>query len=625
MNAYHSALILDRVRAFFADRPSYSVSEWCLSDVIFDEPGNRGPFMLSGREYAREPLDMFGNYKITDQIMVWGAQCGKTGVIMGGASYILKHEPSRFVWVMPNADLAKTFSETRWIPMLMKTMPDLIPTGADRHDLKNMQQIIGNSILNFFGSNSPANLSSNPARVIIQDEVDKFNDGTGSEADAVQLADLRAKNFPNPKRVKTSTPTLTDGLIWQELRKTDLRRRFLPCPGCSKPVVLAWSKSHTVFPIMGYEAFIEWDKEAKRVDGSWDFDRVERSSRYKCPHCGFHIVTGLITKMDRAGVWKPTQAAESGFVGYHLPSMYAPSVQTSAGKLAIKFIKAQDSLSGIQGFINSELAEPWENQDSRSERSEIIITESARLEGASGHMTVDVQERCPFFWIIVRDWRKGYSRLVDATHCDTWEEVREIQLRNGVQDNRVFIDSGHKTQEVYENCLKFGKLIHPPNDLPQWVGWMPSKGRESEASWKDPKTGQPRPFFLGSAALPHKRFRLPLLEFNSTVLKDVLARLRKEGKPYPWELNEKATDEYFRHMDSNVKVPVATGRSGKVKWIWKKRSERWPDHLYDDEIQNIAGALLTRNLVWSELGENENANSGKTTLPKGPLPLPTAV
>jgi predicted RNA-binding Zn-ribbon protein involved in translation (DUF1610 family) len=475
----------------------------------------------------------------------------------------------------------------------------LLPIGARRHDVKKLQQFIGDSVVNFFGSNSPANLSSTPARVAIQDEVDKFSSGTSKEADAANLADQRTKRFSNPKRYKSSTPTMTDGLIWQEFLKTDQRRRFVPCPNCGKYVVLVWSREMTILPQLGSEAYIRWDKEAKRPDKTWDLDRVEQSARAECPHCGFHIRDGMKTAMDRAGEWRPTQSAARGYRGWHLSSLYANGTETTFGKLAVKFLQAKRSIMGLQGFINGDLAEPWESQDSRSERTEVIIIGGSKLENALRIMTVDVQEVAPYFWIVLRDWSDGPSRLHWCGHVDTWEEVREVQITNGVDDDCVVLDSGSKTQEVYENCLRWGKLVPRANGMPIWHGWLPSKGRERDAKWIDPKTKVARPFVLGRAALPHKRFELPLLEFNGDSIKDVLARLRKSGKPFAWELNETADDEYFRHLDAEVRKPLAVGRTGKVVWTWCKRNSRWPNHLLDCEIIQVAAAVLKRRFSWA--------------------------
>jgi phage terminase large subunit GpA-like protein len=69
-------------------------------------------------------------------------------------------------------------------------------------------------------------------------------------------------------------------------------------------VVLAWSKEYTVLPKTGAEAYVVWDKEAKRGDGSWDLDRVERSARFRCPHCAGDILDAHKTWMNRNGIWK---------------------------------------------------------------------------------------------------------------------------------------------------------------------------------------------------------------------------------------------------------------------------------------------------------------------------------
>jgi hypothetical protein len=589
----------------YADRPTATVSEWCEQNLIFDEPDNRGPYSLAGREYAREPLDSYADPMITDGVLVFGSQSGKTGVLMGGAAWLAHNDPSRVIWVMAAEKQAQTFAETRWLPMLRAspTMAELLPTGARRHDVKKLQQQIGASIVNFFGSNSPGNLASIPARVCVQDEVDKFDQGGKKEADATNLADQRTKKFANPKRYKSSTPTLVDGLIWQEFLKTDQRRRFLPCPHCSKHVLFAWSKEFTVFPITGAEAWVKWDPEAKR-GRDWDLDRVERSARFECPHCGGHITDAHKTRIDRAGEWRPTSSAARGYRGWHLSSLYAASAQTTVGKLAVKFLQAKRSLLGLQGFINGDLAEPWENQDTRSERTEIIVTETAAPLATNSLriLTVDFQEKAPYFWAVVRDWApNGDSRIVKAQSLEQWDAIRQLQLDHGVADNHVGIDSGYDAQTVYKECLRWGKMVPIPNGLPIWVGWTPMKGREGNVVWKDKKTGQPMLYYRCRAPLSHRKFELSLLEFNGDALKDILAKLRKGPEVAAgirWELIDGLPLEYFRHLDGEVKMLVP-GPRGRLISQWRPRSKRWPNHLNDCELEQLAFAMFLKRLPWA--------------------------
>ena len=307
---------------------------------------------------------------------------------------------------MPTKSSVENFSAKRWMKMLKRSpvFERLIPTGKDRHDFAKLQQEIGGAIIDLVWSNSPAALASTPARVVTLDELDKFMEASMKEADAMDLAEQRCKNFANPKRTKTTTPTIPEGMGWQEFIKTDQRRRQGPCPGCKKHVKFAWSSDFTVFPQVGNEAWAVWDKEAKRESGAWDLDRVERSARYQCPFCGFHIQDRWRTWVDRNGVWVPAEKRvkngenevkpAAGYRGYHLPSLWAPSPQCNVGKLAVKFLQKKGSLLGLQGFINGDLAEPFESQDTRGQRIEIIVRDTPKDEKGVKTIVPDVQQLC---------------------------------------------------------------------------------------------------------------------------------------------------------------------------------------------------------------------------------------
>lgn len=601
MTPHHHNFLVGLLHGFFAARPVETVADWCCRCLVFDEPKNNGPFNLVGSEYMREQLDAWSDPTIRRQVHIQGSQTRKTGSIMGGAGWSIVNNPTRIFWVMPTQQLGQTFSKTRWIRMLRKSpvTSALIPTGNRRHDFKAFEQQIGSSIVNITWSNSPSALSSIPAPLVILDEVDKFATGGGKEADAVNLAEQRTKSFPDPKIVATSTPTLVSGLIWQEFLKTDQRRRFLPCPHCTKFLLLVWSKNFTVFKITGAEAFVRWDKEAKNPDGTWDLDRVERSARYECPHCGGHILDAHKTVMDRSGEWRATSTAARGHRGWHLPSMYAAAVETNVGRLAVKFLQGKTSLMGLQGFVNGELAEPWENQDTRGDRIEIITGPDAQpIEGAVKFLTVDVQLVAPYFWFIVREWN-GHSRLLDFGPLETWEEVEAKQREHGIADNHVGPDSKHRPDEVFSKCLGHG-VIKPMGmgKLPMFVGWTPLRGTDEQRrqGWKDPKTGQPRPYSLGYAPQTHRRFQVPLLEFGGHQLKHILSRLRQGRTPWKWEVCESVTEEYWKHLDAEYLKPVYNSRTHRVEYLWVKRSRQTPNHMLDCEVQSLAMAFLHRKL-----------------------------
>jgi hypothetical protein len=593
-----------------------SVSTWCEEHLVIPPPQTQspGPFSLFAREYLREPLDTFSDPYVTDLVLCFGSQSGKTQMLMSGIAWTIACDPAGILWVMPSRDVAKEVAETRWLPIVRGTpvLAQLIPSGGNRrHDFRKLQQHLGASVIHFVGSNSPANLASRPARVVVMDETDKFPKEQKTEANAVALAEQRTKSFALPKKIKCSTPTLTDGIIWQAFGQGDGRRYHVPCPHCGKEVLLAWSAAYTVLSRTGNEAWIRWDKEAKRADGSWDLDRVNASARCECPHCGGHIRENHKTVMLRAGVWRAVHGLPGAYPvrSYHLPSLYAATPQTTLGALAMKFLSDKRSMLGLQAFINGELAEPWENQEARSERVELIAPpDSPPLPDSVPLMTVDVQAVSPYFWFIVRAWDKaGNSRLIAAGHCDEWESLRRVQLDLAIENHHVLVDAGFRSSEVYERCLSWAKQVPRPGGLPLSVGWTPSKGRERNVQWVDIHGKRPSPWFYGRAALPpSQRIHLPLLEFNGDFVLDILTRLRRGPEAAAglrWELCPLPTmvqvdgtimateDLYFRHLDAKLRKAFAIGRTGRVEFRWVLRSQKWPDHLLDCELQQIVWAM----------------------------------
>jgi hypothetical protein len=590
--------------SFFADRPKQSPSDWCCENLRFDEPDNHGPFRMAGNEYNREPLDSFADQSITDRVMVYGSQAKKTGTIMGGGAYLSANDPCRIFWVMPSIGLAQKFSRTRLMPMLRasKGTKDLIPTGARRHDFKTLELQLGAAIIDFTGSNSAGNLASTPARAIFQDEVDKFDTG-GTEADASNLADQRCKNVPNPIKVKTSTPTIVEGLIWQEFLKTDMRRRFMPCPHCKKHVIFIWSKQYTILPLTGFEACVKWDQSAKRADGSWDLDRVEKSAHAECPHCGGHILDAHKTWMDRNGEWRPTKEAARSYRGWHLSSLYAITPETTFGKLAVKFLQAKNSLLGLQGFINGDLAEPYQAQDTLGKRVETISSGLDVTAEWKKLLTVDCQFNAPHFWFVVRAWNGGNSEGIQAGSCDTYEEIERIQKQHNIPDVGVAIDSGFGAKsdaEVYRTCAAHSQIVARRDKKPLCIGWMPVKGMPGYKRWNDQSTKLILPYtvrdidpFIGldKAGI----VAMSLFEFSGSFFLDILDNLRKGKGGFKWSVTQAMnTAEYWRHLDGEYKGQKLNKLTGKVTSDWIGRSSGWPNHLLDcEKIQVASASFLT--------------------------------
>jgi len=614
VNAQAESILHGAANRWFRDVPKILPSVWAEQNLILpaSEGRGQGPLSWLGREYAREVADDFADDTVTDSVSLFGSQAGKTVAIQSGVAYLVACDPCGVLWVLPDIALARSFSSKRWMQLVRNTpeLAHLIPTGAARFDFTKLEQELGGTIINFVGSNSPSGLSSRPKSVVVLDEMDKFPRETrGGEAGAINLAEQRVKDAARPKKIKTSTPSTMDGPGWVEFLKGDQRRYEVPCPGCGKGVFLAWSKQHTVLNVDGREAWMAWDQEAKRQDGSWDYDRVFRSARCECPWCGFHIQDHHKTKIVRAGRWVPTfGGAPKNFRSRHLPSLYASSPSTMFGAMARTFLELMRSTEGILGFINGFLAEPSESENSRIERTEILLTGAEGPVSATVQriMSVDVQLR-EFFWV-VREFDAtgtGNSRRIGVGRCETWEALREAQIGHDVSDRCVVIDSGdgNRTDEVYMECARHCELVPRSGKKPLARGWMAAKGQPRESRWPDPVTKQPRIFNLSSAPLAHTQFELPLLLFSGPSVLDMLAKVR-EGKDnqtgIQWAVVENAEHDatYWQHLDAKVKRAWHQKKTGRTINEWMKRSVVRPDHWLDCEVQALALAMLLRLFPW---------------------------
>lgn len=183
---------------------------------------------------------------------------------------------------------------------------------------------------------------------------------------------------------------------------------------------LAWNEQFCVIPnkfdlpeargVIMPRAYIAWDKEAKRKTGDWDIDRVIRSTRLVCPHCGGHIHDEQKIWMDKNGVWIPTREAH-GHKGYQLSALYAPPLVSAevdprhksrlAGR-ALKFLEAHEE-GEMKAFINSTLAEVDVMQEHGQNKIEINSQPLSQPDWVP-MLTADFHKNHPYIWFVVRKW-----------------------------------------------------------------------------------------------------------------------------------------------------------------------------------------------------------------------------
>lgn len=574
---------LAHLRAVWAPKPKEPCSAWSerTLELTARQTDDPGPFSLANREYMREVLDEADDPTVASDCLCWGSQLGKTTAFMVIAARKIRHDPAPMIWLMPNVTLVESFSESRWMPFIQDAsdMADEIP--ADRHKLKKAEQHFRRCTLNFIGSNSPANLASRPAGLLIADETDKFAPATKKEDAALPLAEQRLKEFNGSKAFLSSTPSTEDGPIWKRYLAGDQRKFFIPCPHCGESIVLQWGKER-----------IRWADDAKKDDGTWDYARVLATARYVAQCCGGEINDAQKVAAIRRGKWIPTNPnALPGVRSRHLPSLYSASNKATWGALAVQWLKANETLDGLQSFINGVLAEPWENR--RVEQGEEVEYEVGEYklgdewaDEVRRFMAVDVQK--DHFWCRIRAFSAdGRSRGVWAGRLSTAADLRAVQEAHRVADADVWIDSGHFTTMVYRECVMYG--------------WTAVKGEDAEVIrtningrivngpvGKSANGGDP---FLGLRG--QGRHKCELYHVSRPTTLEMLHRLKTRAFP-GWSI---AADEpnFYKLQLQVVHRSKKNAKTGKQEWYWVTVGAAG-NHLNDCE-RYILGAAIVAGLV----------------------------
>ena len=556
-------------RAQWVPHPRQSVTEWAEANISFSSrfTSSPGPFRVRSYPYMREWLDAFHPASgVRSMALLCGAQVAKSTAIQVGMAYRLCRAPAPALWVLDTQTNAQSFSESRWQVMIDDNEVLRAEMPGNKDKFKNLDQAFRRMHLWFVGSNSPGNLAGRSISLLCLDEVDKYKTKTKQEAAAVQLAVQRTASFPMALIVQTSTPTTQEGSIWKAWLEGDQRRFWVPCPHCAEMTLLNW-------PMM------KWDEDAKIDDNRWDLKRVRETARLECPHCAGHLTDALKTKMLREGEWRAENlGALPGHRSYHLPALY--SVRRSFGALAVKFLQDKQSLMGLQDFVNSILAEPWEEAMTTESRPLTVGEYNLRApveEGTARIMAVDVQQDC--FYFVCRSFAKdGSSKLIDEGRLTTWADlefkVAELGLDNlrnigGMMAKLVVVDSGFRTDEVLDVCIR--------------NRYIPAKG-EDRLEGYGVKFGKSLRKAI-SVIKPYRRGWFLML-FSSPTAQDVLEWLRG-GQGPAWTVASDASEEYKAHLDAHRKVMRRSPLTGRETYLWKQIGRR-PNHMLDAELMILA-------------------------------------
>lgn len=544
----------------------YTVSEWADNfRVLTSVSAEPGRWRTNRTPYLKEPMDRFTDPLIEKIVLCFGAQLGKTETELNMIGYALDQTSSPTMMVYPTDTIAKFASDKRVQPMI-KSIKSISDKFDENSKLLELDFNNGNYMV-LVGANSPSSLSSRSIKYLFFDEIDKYPAFAGKEADPIKLATERTKTFVDKKIVMVSTPTVESGNIWQAFMSANERRQYyVPCPHCGVPQTLKFKQ-------------IKWSEEHND-----NADMIRDTAYYECEHCGEHIYDKHKMEMLRSGEWRAVNESQSKVrsVSYHLSSIYSPWV--TFGDVAYEFKNSKGTPATLMNFINSWLAEPWKSSKTKSTQN-LEFTQSNYPRGVVPDKAVlliaSVDVQLDHFWWEVRAYAPGVkSYLIDYGQASTWEDLEEIIINREYpseygearQVMKAGIDSGFRTDEVYQFCSRFPEVC------------IPLKGSSNHTTMTAPYTMTS----LEKGVVGG----LKLYVLNTDYWKDfIFARMiRPANEDGTIHLYKKCPQEYSDHLRSEEKQELRNVKTGAVTVQWKPLTSHPVNHLLDTCTYNAAVA-----------------------------------
>lgn len=558
-----------------------------------------GPWKTSRTPYLREIMNNFKCRHVRRISLCFGTQLGKSETLMNMIGYCVDEDPGSMLMVYPTDELARSISKNRIEPMIRSCPALEVKWNSTASETLELQ--FSGMYLALVGANSPSKLASRPVKYLLFDEVDKFPVRAGKDSSPIELASERTKTFSHRKEVLASTPTYSDGVIWQEFLNSQVSKRYyVPCPHCGSMQQL--ELKNIKWPEDLNSSTNKQERESKVLTETW----------YECPFCHYHIYDIDKLPMLARGEWRPVNKekgpdgkdvwieekdpkAKPESIAYNLNSIYSPWV--TFGQIAQKFLRSKDDPISFMNFMNGWLAEPWEpsaatmNSDAvmklQRPYERMIVPKEAQI------LTCGIDVQLDHFWYEVRAWGPRItSWLVDYGRVETWAEVSNLldkpwqtEIGQEMLIHLAFSDSGYRTDEVYEFCAAHSGIAFPTKGSSSTVVKSPVlESQVEKAEWGG----------------------LKLFIIDTNYYKNFIAgRIHPTGEiPERWFVFEGIHREYAEQVCSEHKVREVDSK-GRIKEIWKPVTEHTPNHLLDCSVLSTAAAerMGVRYLI--EEGGNE--------------------
>lgn len=440
-------------------------------------------------------------------VLKTSSQVGKSEALNNTCGYFIHHDPCPILLIQPTVDRMKDYSKKRIAPMLRDTpvLAAVMSEDKSRDSDNTMlsKAFVGGHLL-MTGANAASSLASNPIRVVLADEIDRYPRDVDNEGDPLTLAIRRTTTFSNRKIFVTSTPTIKGESRIEELFEGSHKfRYYVPCPHCSTLQTLKWR-----------------DGENYRVQWELDDTGAVKECYYVCeqgcliePHHKLWMISaesGAQWMDDDGNTLEEVLTANShkGTIGFEINALYSPWYHWH--EIATEFIGATKAAKEgkpelLKVFVNTLLGETWDTDQEGADIKGLEAREeeyNAEVPIGVLCLTAGVDTQPDRLECEVVGWGMGeeswsinyYIIRGDTNQPQVWQQLFEVLSRNyecereDANGNRltrtidaVCIDSaGHNTQAVYAFTKahpgrKFLAIVGRATGAKEMISMRPSK------------------------------------------------------------------------------------------------------------------------------------------------------
>lgn len=581
-------LFVDVLRRTLKPSEKITVSQWAEKYRVLGETSNfKGKWSNAITPYLVGIMDAFNDPYIQEINLCKATQVGGTEALLNMLGWCITENPATTMFVYPSDELAKSVSNDRLRPYIEKTK--MLSERYRERASKALELRFDGMTVYLRGSNSPSKLASVPVKYLFFDETDKMEGASKKEASPYKLATERTKTYANSKKiVSVSTPTLKTNYTWTlHMNADEQRRYFMPCPHCGREI-----------------AFVFVQLKFDKMD---DVSNLERASTavYICQECGGQITDKDKYNMLQRGHWRSENKKCVGrprSVSFHINALYSRFLTWQ--DIAKEWLDSKDDPELRQNFINSWLAEPWEDtklntsvelvMECQTEVPEFVVPDWAKMLTGG----IDVQENC-IYWSI-RAWGDFMTSQNichgQALSLEEAENIMNLTYRKengeGYLVSLALIDSGDQTEMVYDFCSKNS----------EWA--LPSKGSTTMGSH----------FRISRVnKADSKAYGMNLVLIDVGKYKDAIAaRMQRKSGRGAWMVHNGCDEEYAKQVTAEHKIMER--KNGKKRMIWTVKTSHADNHYLDTEVYAFAAAdiLGVRQMFLQNKDEKPEEKEQKT-------------